>query len=371
MDLFVYGTLQSTALMHAVAGGELRDPVPAHLVGYRVRPVKDNVVPFIEEDAGFNAVGLIFADLTDGQMARLDAYEGAFGYSLTIVTVETSSGRVAAQCYLPPDVYVPGEGEWSLAVWQADHEAPAVFAAQEMFSLNPTLDHAALRAVWPMMEGRAWAKHRALAGPAALRHQPQTGDMRILKKHPPVGSFFRLQSLDVTHKRFVGGQSGALAREVFVGVDAAILLPYDPVRDKVLLVEQIRMGPVVRNDPNPWMLEPVAGMIDARETPEIAARREALEEANVALHHLEHAGSFYPSPGASTDYFYNYVGLCDLPMTESYLGGLAHEGEDLRLHPMSFDAAMALAETGEIATGPLFFLLYWLARHRDRLRALV
>lgn len=371
MDLFVYGTLQSTALMQAVAGETCPASVPARLPGYALHQKSDDVVPYIQPDAEAVVDGLIYKGLTSEQMARLDLYEGAFGYQLAKVIAVTNAAERLVHVYVPPADTIDGDGAWSLSDWQKDHETPAIFAAIELFSHDPLPDHADLRRMWPMMESRAWAKHRAVPTPATLRHPAAPADMTIQKARPPVGSFFRMQNLDVTHRQFSGVPSGVLRREVFIGVDAVILLPYDPVRDKVLLVEQARMGPVLRNDPNPWMLEPIAGMIDARETPEAAVRREAVEEANIDLQHLEPAGSYYTSPGGTTDYFYTYVGLCDLPMTDSYLGGLADENEDLRLHPVSFDAAMALADSGEIAAGPAFHLLYWLGWHRDRLRALL
>ncbi|MEL6681212.1 MAG: gamma-glutamylcyclotransferase [Pseudomonadota bacterium] len=370
MNLFVYGTLQSLELMRAVAGGAIGAPFAARLVGYQVLPVAGGVVPLIKSAPGQTAQGVVFTDLTDAQAARLDSYEGAFGYKAEPVEVETANGPTRAQCYMPLPELMAGEGPWSFSVWQSDHERPAVFAVQELFSHDPIPDHDTLRSMWPMMEARAWARHRATAGPATLRHTPRDGDIKVLDRKPPLGHFFRYQRFSVRHSQFRGGQSDLLSREIFEGVDAAILLPYDPVSDRVLLVEQLRFGPVIRNDPNPWMLEPVAGIVDARETPEDAARREALEEAGITLRDLAFSGSFYPSPGASTDYFYTYVGLCDLPMNEAYLGGIAGESEDLRLHPISFLGAMDLLDTGEIATGPLFFLLYWLSRHRDRLRGL-
>ena len=370
MNLFVYGTLQSIPLMQAVAGGRLGNPVVAQLSGFAVRKHAGDVVPLLCSAVGQVADGIVFSDLDAVQMQRLDIYESAFGYELEDVTLATAQGNVMAQVYMPPAVSkVTNEG-WSFSEWLDQHKAPAIAAATELFSLDPVPEGAQLRSMWPMIETRAWAKSRAVAGPAKHRYAPSQGDVGITLQHPPQGRFFRYNSVALRHRTFRNTQSDALPREAFVGIDAAILLPYDAARDRVLLVEQIRLGPALRGDPNPWMLEPIAGIVDARETPEEAAYREAAEEAQIKLDHLAHAGPFYPAPGATTDYFYTYVGLCELPMTQAYLGGLPGESEDLRLHPLSFEAAMNLLDTGEIATGPLFYLLYWLARHRARLRSL-
>ncbi|WP_108815079.1 NUDIX domain-containing protein [Loktanella sp. Alg231-35] len=369
MDIFVYGTLRSHALMAAVAGEGPMTPVEARLPDVAVYPLAGNVVPFIRASPGAAAFGLIWQGLTPAQVARLDVYEGAFGYVLEETTVSTAQGARIVQCYMPPAGLPVGDGAWSLAVWEADHLAPAILGAQEVFSLDPLPDAATLRGMWPMIEARAWSKHRPKAAPAARRFTPSKGDFAVLHAHPPAGRFFSFQSMDVQHRMFSGARSDVLHREGFFGIDAAIVLPYDPKRDRILLVEQARMGPALRHDPNPWMLEPVAGIVDARETPEQAAMREGHEEAGLTFTSLERAGQFYVSPGATTDYFYTYVGLCDLPQSETYLGGLPDEAEDLRLHPMSLDEGLALADSGEIATGPALFLLYWILRHRARLAA--
>lgn len=370
MDLFVYGTLRSQGLMSAVSGRKGIIGQAAKLSGYAVTPVKDDVVPFIAAQEGAVAEGLVYQGLNETEMARLNLYEGAFGYRLVEIEVDTDAGTCAVWCYLPPEDVQAGEGTWSLQDWEASHLAPAILAATEVFAHDPLPGFAQLRTMWPMIEARAWSKHRASAAPAVRRYAANPQDFTIDRARPPQGRFFRLQSVDVTHKRFDGSLMGPLVREGFYGVDAAIVLPYDAARDRVLLVEQARVGPRLRHDPNPWMLEPVAGIIDARETPEDAALRECREEAGLTVTTLAPAGQFYVSPGASTDYFYSYVGLCDLPDLTSYLGGLANEAEDLRLHPMTFDDALALADSGEIATGPALFLLHWVLRHKDRLRAL-
>lgn len=62
-----------------------------------------------------------------------------------------------------------------------------------------------------------------------------------------------------------------------------IVLPYDPIHDRVLLVEKFRAGPFARQGENPWCLEPIAELMDQGETPEEAGLREAHEEAGLTL----------------------------------------------------------------------------------------
>ena len=367
--MFVYGTLRDPDLRRAVAGIS-GDVTPAMLRGHAVRPVADDVVPLIRAAPDQIVTGLLWRGLTTDQMFRLSLFEGAYGYDLVTVTVALSDGcDVEAQMWLPPATLRAGPGEWSFDAW-ADRCAPATVAAAEaLFAMDPAPSPKALRWQWPMMLKRAWAQQQARArqAPATLRHGASSGDVTVTARAAPLGRFFRLQGFDVTHRRFDGETQGPLPREVFVGIDAVLVLPFDPLRGRIVLVEQLRMGALERGDPNPWVLEPVAGMIDAFETPEEAALRETREEAGVDVT-LRHVASYYPSPGNATDFFHTYVGLCDLPDLDRYAGGLASEHEDLRLHVLSLDDALALVETGEIAAGPGIALMYWLALHRDALR---
>ena len=368
-DIFVYGTLQAAALFEAVSGKPWKAAEGATLCGYTVRPLKGNVVPIIVAAPDETVTGLFISGVDDEQMHRLDAYEGAFGYRLLPVTVDIDGQPAQAKVYFPPEGYETLSTQWSLAEWEAEHLAPAVLAASELFALDPLPSHARLRAMWPMIEARAWNKHRATPGPATLRYAPNDGDFAATRVRPPAGGFFRFEDMRVKHRTFGGDMSADMLREGFVGVDAALVLPYDPKSDKVLLVEQARFGPFLRHDPNPWMLEPVAGIVDARETPDQTALREAREEAGLTDLRLVPASSFYASPGSSSEYFYTYIGLCDLPETKQYHGGLDVENEDLRLHVIDYTLAMSLVDSGEICAGPIVFLMNWLARHRDGLRA--
>lgn len=129
------------------------------------------------------------------------------------------------------------------------------------------------------------------------------------------------------------------------------------------------MGPYGRGDPRPWMLEPVAGRIDAGENPENCARRECKEEAGLHLIRLEKISSHYCSPGCSTEYFHCFLGLCDLPALTQGKGGLPRENEDIRTHVLPFEMAMHLVTTGEADNGPLILTLMWLQSERGRLRS--
>ncbi len=370
MQIFVYGTLQSPALCHAVAGGAHILQVPATLDGYAVFPVARNVVPLIRAKAGALTAGAILSDVTPEQLHRLDTYEGAFGYALIDVTVQSAAGPIPVKMYLPPDDIAVGDGDWSLSHWVTEYEPMAVLAATELFAHVPPLTRDQIARNWPMIEKRAWAKQSAhgQGAPATVRHAAAAADVALIREAPPQGDFFRMQQMTVQYRQFDGARSAVVPREVFVGIDAVLVLPYDPKQDRILLVEQVRMGPVVRQDPNPWVLEPIAGMIDATESPEQSALRESVEEAGLTHLDLRHLSSFYPSPGSSTDYFHAYLGLCDLPDDHAKFGGLDTEAEDLRLHILPYDRAMSLVTSGEINAGPLVMMLCMLGMQRDALR---
>jgi len=246
----------------------------------------------------------------------------------------------------------------------------AQHAVSEAMSYFGRIDGPTLRQRMPMILARAAARARAKQGkPAQVRSGAGYSQVEVISETTPHAGFFVTRQIKLRYPQFGGAMSPRMTREVFVATDAAIVLPYDPGRDRLLLVEQFRMGPFGRGDARPWTLEPVAGRIDSGETPEQAARRECEEEAGLNLIGLEHISSHYCSPGCTTEYFHLYLGLCDLRETEQGAGGLDSENEDIRTHVLSFDQAMALLASGEADNGPLILSLIWLQRERARLRA--
>lgn len=216
---------------------------------------------------------------------------------------------------------------------------------------------------------RVEADSRLRAAEAAGRGLRQgSGEVLSPAPDPAHAGFFSVDVYHLRHRRFDGSLSARLTREVFVVGDAVTVLPYDPVRDRVLLIEQFRMGPFGRGDPLPWQLEAIAGRIDPGETPEEAARREAVEEAGLVLGRLEKVAEYYPTPGAVAEYLYSYVALCDLPDGVAGVFGAEDEGEDILGHLLPFDRVVEVMEAGEIGNAPLLLTLLWLQRERARLR---
>ena len=180
--------------------------------------------------------------------------------------------------------------------------------------------------------------------------------------------FFSVEEHDLSYRKFNNQQSSILTRSALISSDAVIVLPYDPVNDRILLIEQFRAGPYVKGDENPWVLEPIAGLIDEGETPESAGIREAQEEAHLEIKRLELVARSYPSPGISTEFFHQYIGIVELLDSSNLIAGLPSENEDIRSHIFEYEQFFEMIERGKVNVGPLILLGLWLSKNRTRLR---
>ena len=366
MNLFLYGTLRHIPLLEIVIGSSAAGYTVKEdaLSDFTVSQVEGGDFPALASAPGETANGLLVTGLTEGAFGRLNFYEGGFDYELQEKTLNSG---LSAMVYIPPKSIVSNGIDWDFNAWEG-HWSPVICeAAQEAMSLFGEISADDLAAEFPRILTRAQSRlnaKRDYRDPETLR-----GLVDVKHRNRAYSGFYALDELQLSHETFNGKMSAPIDRAVFVTTDAALVLPYDPIRDRVLLVEQIRMGPLARGADVLWQLEPVAGLIDPGEEPHETALREAKEEAGLELLQLETVSEGYTSPGGSTDYQYLYVGLCDLPDAAARLGGLESEGEDIRAHLMPFDDLLARADARQITNAPLTLITHWLARHRDRLRS--
>lgn len=195
---------------------------------------------------------------------------------------------------------------------------------------------------------------------------PTTVD--IVRREKCFQGFYQLDRVHLRHELFAGGMGREISREIFVRHDAVCVLPYDPQRDEVVLVEQFRVGAMGKTA-TPWLIELVAGLIDKDEQPEEVAHREAQEEAGLTFSALWPMTQYFPSPGGSTKFVHLYLGRCDSSGAGG-LHGLVEEAEDIRVSVWAFEDALQAVRDGRISNAASIIALQWLALNRVEVRGL-
>jgi len=168
----------------------------------------------------------------------------------------------------------------------------------------------------------------------------------------------RFDDYVVSHPR-QDGTSQTIRREVYDHGSAAAVLLYSSETGTVVLTRQFRLPPHLNGDPA-WLIEVPAGLLDG-EDPELAARREAVEETGYDPADLQFVFDAYMSPGSLTEKCACFIGHYTPGQTVSAGGGLANEGEDIEVIELGFDAAIAMIARGEIVDAKTIMLLQALA----------
>jgi ADP-ribose pyrophosphatase len=183
---------------------------------------------------------------------------------------------------------------------------------------------------------------------------------------------FPLDVVRFRHRRFDGAMSGERKWEVWRRGRAAAVLPYDPVRDAVVLIEQFRL-PALAAGIDPVMVELPAGLCDGGEPSENTAHRELDEEMGLVADRLERIADVLLTPGGADEYARIFVGRVRAPEAgpDGLAGaaGLATEHEDIRLRVWPAAEAEAAAVEGRFANSVTVIGLLWLALRRAELRA--
>jgi ADP-ribose pyrophosphatase len=188
----------------------------------------------------------------------------------------------------------------------------------------------------------------------------------IIDREVGYQGFFRLEKYRLRHTLFAGGWSAEIDRELFRRGNCVAVLLYDPDADKVVLIEQFRVGGVLQPE-KAWMLEIVAGAIEEGETAEEVAYRESMEEAGCEIQELMLINEFYTTPGGSSEWITLFCGKVD----STHVGGihgLDHENEDIFVRAVYFDEVYQMLEDRMIESAIPMLAIQWLALNRSKLR---
>jgi ADP-ribose pyrophosphatase len=191
-------------------------------------------------------------------------------------------------------------------------------------------------------------------------------DVRVLDDQTIWSGHYSMRRITLQYRRFAGGWSDPITREVFERGDAVAVLPYDPVTDSLVMIEQFRPG-AMRGADSPWMLELIAGVVEAGELDEEVAHREAMEEAACELLELVPIATVFPSAGACTEQVRLFCGRVNNATTGG-LHGLQEEGEDILVHSVARADALRMLAENRIPNGHTLIALQWLQIHGAELR---
>ncbi|PLW67460.1 NUDIX domain-containing protein [Pseudohalioglobus lutimaris] len=192
-------------------------------------------------------------------------------------------------------------------------------------------------------------------------------DVRVLEDETVFQGYFSVRRVTLQYRAFDGGWVAPQVREIFERGDAVGVLPYEPESDSLVLIEQFRPG-AMRDDCDPWMLELIAGIVEADETHEQVIHREVGEEAGCEVADLLPIATVLPSAGACTEKVSLFCGRVSGAVAGG-VHGLAEEGENILVHLVPVKDAFDLLAQDRIPNGHTLISLLWLQNNIESVRS--
>lgn len=191
-------------------------------------------------------------------------------------------------------------------------------------------------------------------------------DVEVLEHHTGYQGHFRIEKYKIRHRLFAGGWTPPVNREIFERGHAVGVLLFDPKLNKIVLVEQFRMGAYGKVN-NPWLLELVAGIVGKNETPEEVAVRESKEEANLVVQDLIPIYRYWVSPGGTSETVVLFCGRVDASHAGG-IHGLVDEAEDIRVWVMDVKEVYQAVADGRINNALSIIAIQWFQLNEHKVR---
>ena len=180
---------------------------------------------------------------------------------------------------------------------------------------------------------------------------------KIINKKNLYSGFFSMNKYEFVHQKHNGQWTEKIEREIFEGVHVSSLLPYDPIKKEIILIQQFRAGVLSRYDKK-YLYEIVAGIIDKGENPEETAKRETIEETGCQVKNTLPIYSYFPSPGSSESYYHIFLGEVDTFNGER-IRGVKNENEDILVKSFKIDEVRQMLKEKKITNGLTLIALQW------------
>ncbi len=180
---------------------------------------------------------------------------------------------------------------------------------------------------------------------------------KIINKKNLYKGFFELNEIDFTHKKHNGAWTKPIKREIFKGAHVSTLLPYDPIKNKIVLIQQFRAAVISRYSEE-MLYEIVAGMIDNDENPEQTAIRECFEETGCRVKKVIPINSYFPAPGSSESFYHFFLGEID-SYDSKQIKGLKNEDEDILVSSFTVNEVKKMLKNKIIKNAATLIALQW------------
>ena len=169
--------------------------------------------------------------------------------------------------------------------------------------------------------------------------------------------FFEMNEVTLKYKKIDGSWTNNIKRELFGGAQVSAVLPYDPIKKEIVLIQQFRPGTISKNINN-FLYEIVAGIIDKGESAETTAKRECIEETGCEIKNILPIQGYFPAPGSSESFYHLFLGE-----VEAFKGsrsmGLESENEDILVECYNFNKVKQMLHNKEIVNGITLIALQW------------
>ena len=184
-----------------------------------------------------------------------------------------------------------------------------------------------------------------------------SSNFKVTNKKNLYDGFFKMNEISLKYKKYDGNWSNEIKREIFGGAQVSAVLPYDPIKKKIVLIQQFRPGTISRNTNN-YLNEIVAGIIDPGESPEIAAKRECLEETGYKIKKLTPIQGYFPAPGSSESFYHLFLGEVDSKNGKKIMG-LYNENEDILVESFNINQVKKMMQEGKFVNGLTLIAIQW------------